>query len=312
VRDGSCTGAEIACNNDTANSLQSEVVRSFTANQHVVVIIDGNAGGQGTAVFNAQRITCPSTDLTGQTFPLALSTVGGTNTHDGVCGGAGQLERTYRWIPAQAGLYSITATSTVFAPSLYVEDGPRCGGTLLGCNRGGTYPAQVIRKLAAGGPVTLTVDGGSGAFTLNILRIDDGSTCGTQPIPFNTMVSIPSRGTNQSTATCSVAGSVDSLQSGPFPFADVTYTLTSSQSGSGHCTYTVTADAQINVYLISGACSGPEKTCMQSTTDAGGAFVASFDLGPADNGTYTLVIEDASTDASLSSVTFSISRMCAI
>jgi len=125
------------------------------------------------------------------------------------------------------------------------------------------------------------------------------------------MVSIPVHGNNQSTASCSVAGGLDSLQSGPYAFADVTYSLVSLQTGTGHCTYTVTADAQINVYLIGAACSGPEKTCLQSTS-SGTDNVASFDLGPADNGSYTIVIENASSDASLSVITLSIARMCVI
>src|SRR4029077_17165489 len=66
VRDGSCTGPEIACNNNSPTTLQSEIIRSFTANQHDVVVIDRNAGDQGNAVFNVQLIVCPPTDLTGQ------------------------------------------------------------------------------------------------------------------------------------------------------------------------------------------------------------------------------------------------------
>src|SRR5262249_38869876 len=156
-------GAELACNNNTATTPQSEIVSRFTQGERVLAVVDGNVGDQGTVAFNAERVTCPAIDLTGQPLPATLSTVGGSNTHTGPCGGANLIERTYRFTPTETGLYSITAQSTDFAPLLYVEQGPRCGGTLLGCNKGAgalnSYPAEVMRNLTAGQPVTITVDG---------------------------------------------------------------------------------------------------------------------------------------------------------
>jgi len=210
------------------------------------------------------------------------------------------LESTYRFTPTQTGLYSITAQSTDFPPILYVEQGPRCGGTLLGCNKGNgfvnSYPAEVIRNLTAGQPVTITVDGGSGFFTLNATRmIDDGGTCGAAPLPGDgVMVTIPGRGASHSTGSCVLAGGLDGVGSGPYPFADATYTFPVNLGQSVSCRYQFDANGPITVYLIQNACSGSETKCMAAAAVTGSplGYQTSFNLSMLDNGAYTLVVEN--------------------
>jgi hypothetical protein len=219
-----------------------------------------------------------------------------------------------RFIPSTAGLYSFTATSTAFTPAIYVEQGARCGGTLLGCNTElvisatSRYPAEVIRKLPAGQPVTIIVDGtdGSGFFDLNIVRVDDGSTCGAAPLPpNNTPVDLGAGGPNHQTATCATAGT-----SGPFgdPIAreDHTYRLDANYAAMSSCHYVVTANGPFTVYRVRGKCEGPEASCKASTDKGGGSYEVQFDLGAADNGTYTLVIENAGPMP----ITYTVQVMC--
>jgi hypothetical protein len=53
VRDGSCQGAELACNDD-AMGLQSQVSIALTAGQTVIIAVDGFASGQGSFTLNIQ------------------------------------------------------------------------------------------------------------------------------------------------------------------------------------------------------------------------------------------------------------------
>jgi hypothetical protein len=308
LRDAACNGPELACNNNTATTPQSEIVSHFNQGQRVLAVVDGNVGDQGTVAFNAERVTCPAIDLAGQPLPATLSTVGGTNTHTGPCGGANQLERTYRFTPTQSGLYSITAQSTAFPPILYVEQGPRCGGALLGCNKGNgfmnSYPAEVMRYLTAGQPVTITVDGGgtgdggSGFFTLNAQRVvDDAGTCGSVPLPMDgSTITIPGYGSSHSTASCALAGNLDTVGSGPYPFADLTYQLVVNNSISESCRYTVDANGPFTLYVIQNACSGSETRCVVATMTGPAAmpYEAFFSMSMVDNGTYTVVVENGS------------------
>jgi hypothetical protein len=58
VRDVSCGGPELACNDDTG-SLQSQVVLSLAAGQQVVVAVDGYAEASGAFVLNIAQGACP-------------------------------------------------------------------------------------------------------------------------------------------------------------------------------------------------------------------------------------------------------------
>jgi hypothetical protein len=317
LRDAACDGPELACSDNAGGTTQSEIIRQFTKGRRVAIYVDGKANDKGSVVVNIKRITCPTNDITGQPLPLLqLSTVGGPNTHTGVCGGNGFPERAYRYVPSVAGLYSITAKSTAFKPVIYVEQGARCGGTLLGCNTGlvlgaaaaSRYPAEVIRKLPAGQPVTIIVDGadGSGFFDLNIVRIDDGSTCGSATLPPNdTPVNMGAGGPNHQTATCSTAGGSD-MWGGPMVREDHTYKLDINHGATTFCQYVFTANGPFTVYRVRGQCEGPEVACIPSTDKGGSSYEVQFGLGAADNGSYTLVIENAGP----MSITYSVRVMC--
>ncbi|HET9957414.1 MAG TPA: hypothetical protein VFQ61_23105 [Polyangiaceae bacterium] len=295
----SCEGKELACNNNTGTSPQSEILSHFKKDERVLLVVDGNSGDQGSVALNTERITCPDTELTGQPLPATLSTSGGPNTHKGTCGGDGTPEKSYHWTAPQAGIYRFTASSTEFVPSLYVERGPRCGGELLGCSQASgktttSYPATVSRYLQAGQVVNLIVDGGSGFFTLDAKRVDAGTTCGTTALPGDTPVTLKdTRQAGPVTQSCGPAGSIDGVGSGPFPFSSVTYKMDVNFGQSTSCSYQVQANGPIVVSLIRGTCSGSEARCVAST-ESGGTYTAKFSLGAADNGTYTLLIQNGS------------------
>lgn len=303
LREAACDGQELACNDDTRTSAQAEVVAQFTKDQRVVIVVDGKAGERGSVVVNAERVTCPDINLTNQPLPSTRSTAGGTNTHSGACGGENQVERAFRWTPPTPGLYSISARSSDFQPILYVEAGARCGGPLLGCNKASGvgltgYPAEVIRELSANEPVTLIVDGGSGFFELDARRIDGdaGISCSGLPTKFGTSLPAPGRSTaaNHSTASCASGGGIDAVGSGPFAWPDELYEFPIKLTEpSARCTYTFTSSGAMNVYLIGKNCSGPERQCVVSKA-SGTAYKAELTMTQADNGTYTLVLENAS------------------
>jgi hypothetical protein len=305
LRDGTCSGTELACNDNANGGAQSEILYQFTENQRVAIYVDGRANDKGNVVVNAERITCPGGDLTGLSFPqTALTTAGYPDSHVGACGKVtypAHPDRAFRYTPPTAGLYKFTATSTAFQPMIFVEQGPRCGGTLLGCNTelvlGGSYryPAEVIRKLPAGEPVTIIVDGadGSGFFDLNVVRVDDGSTCGVAALPtVNVSTTLAAAGANRQTASCAPAGMNDGF-GGPTPSVDDTYAFTVNLGASCGQFITFTSNGLFTAYLVRGQCAGPEVRCEAATLQGDGSYSLTMSFGSADNGTYTLVLERA-------------------
>jgi len=289
-------------------SPESEVVVRVEQGHRVVVVVDGQLGAKGDVTLNVNRVTCPSTDLTGQPLPAVLSTVGGPTDHDGACGGANFPEKSVRWVAETAGLYQFSASSAAFGPALYVEAGPICGGALLQCNNNlaNGYPAQVTRWLDAGEAATLIIDGQSGTageFSLNVEKVT--ATCPSQaaipPSVSNVTLNDTSLGSKVLSPSCSWAGN---MASGQHPYPERSYPVHIQLTNLQFCSYSITADSQYLIYLIRGTkCEGEEARCIVPTTDP-------YDLAftSADNGDYVLVIEN---DHPFSAtVTYSISTDC--
>jgi hypothetical protein len=291
VLDGDCTGAELGCNNNVDASPQSEVVVRLVQGQRVIVVVDGHLGAKGDVTLNVTRVTCPSTDLTGQPFPAVLSTVGGTNEHDGACGGAGFAEKSLRWVPETAGLYQFSVSTEAFFPALYLEQGPTCGGQLLQCNDNvvSGYPAQVTRWLEAGQPVTLIVDSANnagGEFSLDVKKLTD-SCPSEQPVttPVNGVILNDSvAGSKVLSSSCAWAGN---MEVGQHPYAERSYPIHINLTNLQFCSYSITADGPYLLYLISGTkCDGQEVSCIEP------ADTHNLNFSAADNGDYVLVIEN--------------------
>jgi hypothetical protein len=294
----SCTGTELACNNNVASGPTSEILRGFDRGQSALVVIDGNSGARGEAVLNVQAITCPDQDLTGQPLPADLTTVGGSNTHTGACGGDGQLERMYRWTAPADGLYRFSVTSDAIRPALYVERGPRCGGELLGCHAAYTgMPASVTRWLPAGQTVTLIVDstGGSGLFTLDVEAVSDSCSGLSRPESDNDYVLDTTAG-DLLTSSCGPLAERWGLD-----LNEHLYSLSPACCGGIH----VRSDSALTGYLLLGEhCDGPEVACKTSTCSDGECTLS---LSTSDQ-SYVLVIETNGA----SPVTYSFGFTCAM
>jgi hypothetical protein len=298
----SCGGPELECGNDVGNNPESKVFRSFAQGETVLVVVDGNYGDRGTAVLNVELVTCPSLDLTGQPLPAALTTVGGTNNRSGACGGDGQLEKSYRWIPPSDGLYRFSATSngttgSSIHPALYLERGPECGGELLGCNAAsGDLPATVTRWLPGRQPVTVIVDAqnGPGAFSLNVEKLSDACPVITGGVPDGDIV-LDSSAPDILSPSCVQAPAEQYMG----PTHEHSYLLPAA-----NCGVAVTGDGPFTVYLLKGdRCDGPEMGCQPAT---GNVSTWSATVSTTSDYDSVLVIEQGSPGP----LTYSVHFMC--
>jgi hypothetical protein len=314
VLEPACSGAELACSNDVGARPDSEIVRYFARAESVLAVIDGNYGDRGTAVFNAEPVTCPGTDLTGQPLPANLTTVGGTSTHSGTCGGNGP-EKGYLWTPPSDGLYRFSVTSTSIQPALYLERGAKCGGELLGCNTtaGGDYAATVTRWLPAGQPVTLIVDSqnGAGPFTLNAVKLSDPCPAGAAQTVGNlraTDVLLDNGAPDILSSTCTPAASVEYFGA----THEHTYGLDLALGAAESCDLMVTSDRPLTLYLLKGnRCDGPEVAgSCRSSTCTSGTCSTSISLFGMPNGPYVVVVEG--TYGMMGQSTYSIGAACTI
>jgi hypothetical protein len=305
VLDGDCDGDELACSNVNGTSPQARAVTKLEKDQRVVVVLDGNLGESGDAQLNVTPVSCPSTDVSDQPLPATLSTVGGTNTHQGDCGGANAPEKAIRYVAKADGLYRFSVMSQDFSPALYVEQGVECGGTLLQCNDNVAdgYPAEVTRWLAQGEAVTLIVDGGEGEFTLDAQKLEDPGACAALPQLENvTNVLLDDTAPHLLSTSCEWAGN-QLLDDSLHPYPEHVYTFTVDLTTGSNCSIHVTSDADFQVSLLRGDhCNGPETFCEGALVDYERYFYKE------DNGVYTLAIEN--TSAFGTPVTYSITTDC--
>lgn len=282
-----CGGTELACSQDIETAQTSKIVRKFTSGDEIVIVVDGWSGENGTAPLDIQRVPCPAIDLEGQAIPHLNSTLGAADNHTGECGGSGFADKAFHWVAATGGLYRFTATSDVFKPSIYVEDGPVCGSRQLGCNAAakGSLGAEVVRNVAAGQPLTIIVDGqnGEGTFRLNIEKISNtncpesslvltlgdcnggGGLCATGELLTDRLLA----------ASCAPAVSEDAAFQ-PVDHLDMSYTLkvpSAPTNGAGDCEAKITANGPLVVYALRDDCGGEEVGCV-AATESGGAYTA--------------------------------------
>lgn len=175
------------------------------------------------------------------------------------------------------------------------------------------YGAQVIRELAAGEPVTLTVElaEGDASFDLSIAE-QPGAVC------MPTLVAsgggsaaelVKSYG-NHLNASCAAAGGLD-LDSRQTGFVEARIELAYTGSNAG-CNVMVESEFPAAVYLLENDCGGTEVRCV--TSDAIGSptsFQTKVNVPPSPEAKdYVLVIE--STDPNRQSGTFSYYMSCVL
>jgi hypothetical protein len=180
VRDDTCTGPELACNDDTVQTDRSSKVELvLAAGQSVVVVVDGYRASSGWFALYIDLIStarCPETELYHNQVAFGTTT-DAASIDRGSCGGAGAPERTFRWSAPTTGTYAISTFGSSFDTVLYVRDGT-CEGAELACNDDAVekgWSSQVEVTLVAGQSVVIVVDGYSerqhGYFQLLINRI---------------------------------------------------------------------------------------------------------------------------------------------
>jgi hypothetical protein len=272
-----------------------DIVQFVAEDERVVVVLDGKLGAAGDVVLGVEPIDCPGLDLSGQGFPVELSTQN-QGDNSAACDGAGTNDRALRFTPSSDGLYRFSATSADFGAIVSVEAGPICGGPALGCgfsSRSGE-PGELVRQLSEGEPVTVFVDGGSGTFELDIEDISAEASCPSEvggllldgPMPL--VEGSFEDASHLLTGSCAPTGdfnpvaSFDSLVERSFP-------VSVDLGGSLSCALNVTSPSPFAAYLLEGGqCAGPELEC--AIEAAAGSHAFSFDS--ADNGDYVLVVED--------------------
>ena len=181
VRDGTCDGEELACNDDAVGAgWSSRVEVTLVGGESVVIVVDGYPDSGGEFVLSIyEKPPCPETDL-GSAAPVTVtgSTIGAGNELSGSCGGGSGPERTFGWTAPAAGIYQIGVRpqgSGDFDSVLYVRDGD-CGGRELACNDDtvGVSGSELVLRLDAGQSVAIVVEskGSRGMeFTLRIEQV---------------------------------------------------------------------------------------------------------------------------------------------
>lgn len=261
--DTTCDGAEMACSDDIESGATSELVVVADQGQQFLVVVDGSAGATGNAVLNINPVSCPGADLSELALPDSFTNAAGENNYSSACGGADGLERTFRYTPSEAGLYSFKATSTEMDPIVHLESGPVCGGPNLQCNYtwhpGGS---EVIRYLDAGESTTMYVDGANadtGEFEVDITSLPH--TCPSGELVDGmtyTITDFP----HAMTTSCTPASLYESGTAYDHPAATFTWTSPGQIGSNSGCSLEVTAGFDFGVSLqADGDCGGEELEC---------------------------------------------------
>ncbi len=323
VRNASCGGTELACNDDAGGTNQSQVAVTLAAGQTIVIVVDGYGaasgnyslhitGGAAASPTPTRTPTttptpggsCPQTNL-GSTLPVSVSgsTAGRANALSGAsCGGGGGApDYAYQWAAPSAGTYTIDTFGSSFDTVLYVRNAS-CGGTELACNddAGGTNQSQVAVTLAAGQTIVIVVDGYGAASGNYSLHITGGAAA--SPTPTRTPTATPTAGgscpqTNLGSVlpvsvSGSTAGRANALSgascgaggTGP----DFAYQWTAPSAG----TYTIDtmgSNFDTVLYVRAASCGGAELACNDDT--AGGSQQSQVAVTLAAGQTIVIVVD---------------------
>jgi|GEM_PF-2537778 len=264
--DETCDGAELACSDDTESAATSELVVQAEQGQQLLVVVDGSAGGTGNAVLNINPVACPGADLSDVPLPDTFTNAAGDNDFSSACGGDNGLERTFRYTPTEAGLYSFKATSDEMDPIVNLELGPVCGGPNLQCNN--TYHpggSEVIRYLDAGESATMYVDGDTaetGEFEVDITSLPH--TCPSGALVENAVYTIDDF-PHAMTTSCTPASQYNSGVATDHPAATFSWTSPGQIGSNSGCDLAVTAGFPFGVSLQADSdCGGEELQCNTS------------------------------------------------
>ncbi|AUX39413.1 hypothetical protein SOCE26_008040 [Sorangium cellulosum] len=294
LRNGSCTGAVIACNDDAAAGAQSRIVANLSAGQTVVAFVEVAEGEAGPVTLNVSEYVpppCPEIDL-GSTTPQTVrgDTAGRERLLPSPCAGGYGPEVTYRFTAPEYALYTFDTFGTGFDTVLHIHDGT-CAGTSLGCNddTAGVRQSEVSLVLNAGQTVVVVVDGfgesSAGAYTLNVRSV---------LIPPCPAIDLGS--TVPQSVTGSTAEGVDILHPacGGSRGKEATYSFTAPEAGT-YVFDTLGSSFNTVLYALEASCSGRSLGC---NADAAGGQQSRLWLDLGAGQTIILVVDgNSATDS---------------
>jgi hypothetical protein len=193
MRNGSCTGSELACNDDVIGCETGEpndhhgsrLTPTVTAGQTYFIVVDGYNGSQGA--FSV-TITPPADGTCDAPFtiPPAGGIVNGTTSGTSALGSCansnGSPERVYQWTPTTSGLATLETCGgqTAYDTVLYISEST-CGGAAFACvddvsgcgtSSGPAHGSRIRPTVTAGRTYYVVVDGYNGRqgnYTLNVI-----------------------------------------------------------------------------------------------------------------------------------------------
>ncbi|WP_437677560.1 MXAN_6577-like cysteine-rich protein [Sorangium sp. So ce131] len=303
LRNGSCTGSVIACNDDTGTGAESRLVANLSAGQTVVAFVEVAEGEAGPITLNVTEYVpppCPELDL-GSTTPQTVrgSTTGRDRALPSPCAGGYGPEVTYRFTAPEYALYTFDTFGSGFDTVLHIHDGT-CAGTSLGCNddTAGVRESEVSVVLSAGQTVVVVVDGfgesSAGAYTLNVNSV---------LIPPCPAIDLGS--TVPQSVTGSTADAVDILRPacGGNRGKELTYSFTAPEDGT-YVFDTLGSSFNTVLYARDVDCAGPSLGC---NADAGGGQQSRLWLNLRAGQTIVLVV-DGNTTADAGDFTLSVQQ----
>ncbi|MBI1815781.1 MAG: hypothetical protein HYR72_12450 [Deltaproteobacteria bacterium] len=281
VRSGSsCTGAQLACNDDISQGNQrSQVMVDLTAGQTIFMVVDGFLNHSGAYSLNINGPSCPAATNLGSAIPAFASgtTTAQPNSLKGVCDGATDPldapDRSFLYTAPFSGTFLIDTVGSAFDTVLYVRD-VNCLGAQLACNDdigGGVHQSQVMVPLTSGQHIAIVVDGyknANGNFNLHI-------AAAAPPVPTTTPTTPPSIGptnsrtaTQTTTATRTASATVTASETRTAtPTASVTNTTTGTRTASA--TASVTISATLTATATASATATGSRTATASATATG-------------------------------------------
>jgi hypothetical protein len=150
VRTGSCTGHEIACNDNTSIWCPSSTNHSYVTFNAVVgtthyVVIDG--AGSASGAYNLRVSPPDGTCGTPISIPanggLIKGGMSGSSTDSASCGGSGG-DKVHRWVAPRSGTANVTMVPDFWPSTLYVRNAT-CNGAQLGCDhQTGMWPTNTV------------------------------------------------------------------------------------------------------------------------------------------------------------------------
>ncbi|WP_437736311.1 MXAN_6577-like cysteine-rich protein [Sorangium sp. So ce1335] len=260
VRDGSCAGASLRCNDDAdpaGDSDHSRVSVVLSADQTVVVSVDSESGSEsGEFTLNVtqqEAPPCPLGDL-GSTVPQSV-----TGNNEGypdlttpTCGRGVGGEATYGFVAPAEGYYLFDTEGSDIETVVSVRNAT-CGGTELACSNEGEDSRALVR-LEADQAVVVNVDtnGAQGEYVLNVSEFDSSGTC-VAPIDLGSAVPVNVTGTTRGRLA---ERETECDGEGP----EVLYLFTAPEDGF-YTIDTLGSDYDTVLGVFAGDCEGEELAC---------------------------------------------------